>query len=129
MTTPVLFKEYIWLVNTIYQARSITLEDINRKWIQTDMSGGVEIARSTFCRHKDAIEDIFGIFIECDRKNGYQYYIGNANVLSEDSIQNWMLSTLSVNHVISESLSLQKRILLEPIPSAKGYLEQIIVIV
>jgi len=126
MTTPVLFKEYIWLVNTIYQARSITLEDINRKWIQTDMSGGVEIARSTFCRHKDAIEDIFGIFIECDRKNGYQYYIGNANVLSEDSIQNWMLSTLSVNHVISESLSLQKRILLEPIPSAKGYLEQII---
>ncbi|MBR6841013.1 MAG: WYL domain-containing protein [Prevotella sp.] len=126
MTTPVLFKEYIWLVNTIYQARSITLEDINRKWIQTDMSGGVEIARSTFCRHKDAIEDIFGIFIECDRKNGYQYYIGNVNVLSEDSIQNWMLSTLSVNHVISESLSLQKRILLEPIPSAKGYLEQII---
>ena len=126
MTTPVLFKEYIWLVNTIYQARSITLEDINRKWILTDMSGGVEIARSTFCRHKDAIEDIFGIFIECDRKNGYQYYIGNANVLSEDSIQNWMLSTLSVNHVISESLSLQKRILLEPIPSAKGYLEQII---
>ena len=64
MTTPVLFKEYIWLVNTIYQARSITLEDINRKWIQTDMCGGVEIARSNFCRHKDAIEDIFGIFIE-----------------------------------------------------------------
>lgn len=126
MTTPVLFKEYIWLVNTIYQARHITLEDINRKWVQTDMSGGVEIARSTFGRHKDAIEDIFGIFIECDRKNGYQYYIGNAEVLSEDSIQNWMLSTLSVNHVISESLSLQKRILLEPIPSAKGYLERII---
>lgn len=126
MTTPVLFKEYIWLVNTIYKARRITLEEINRKWVQTDMSGGLEIARSTFGRHKDAIEDIFGIFIECDRRNGYQYYIGNADVLSEDSIQNWMLSTLSVNHIISESLSLQKRILLEPIPSAKGYLERII---
>jgi len=126
MTTPVLFKEYIWLVNTIYHARHITLDEINRKWVQTDMSEGVEIARSTFGRHKDAIEDIFGIYIECDRKNGYQYYIGNAEVLSEDSIQNWMLSTLSVNHVISESLSLQKRILLEPIPSAKGYLERII---
>jgi hypothetical protein len=126
MTTPVLFKEYIWLVNTIYQARNITLDEINRKWVQTDMSGGIEIARSTFGRHKDAIEDIFGIYIECDRKNGYQYYIGNAEVLSEESIQNWMLSTLSVNHVISESLSLQKRILLEPIPSAKGYLEMII---
>ena len=126
MTTPILFKEYIWLVNTIYQARNITLEEINRKWVKTDMSGGVEIARSTFIRHRNAIENIFGIYIECDRKNDYKYYIGNPKVLTEDSIQNWMLSTLSVNHVISESLSLQKRILLEPIPSAKGYLEPII---
>lgn len=45
------------------------------------MSGGVEMARSTFNRHKDAIEDIFGIYIECDRSNGYVYYIGNAKVL------------------------------------------------
>lgn len=126
MTTPILFKEYIWLVNTIYQARNITLEDINRKWIQTEMSGGVEITRSTFIRHKNAIENIFGIFIECDRRNDYKYYIGNPKVLTEDSVQNRMLSTLSVNHVISESLSLQKRILLEAIPSAKGYLEPII---
>lgn len=126
MTTPTLFKEYIWLVNTIYQARNITFEEINRKWVQTEMSGGMEMARNTFIRHKNAIENIFGIFIECDRKNGYNYYISNPKVLTEDSIQNWMLSTLSVNHVISESLSLQERILLEPIPSAKGYLKPII---
>ena len=126
MTTPLLFKEYIWLVNTIYQARNITLEDINRKWVQTEMSGGVEIARNTFIRHRKAIENIFGIYIECDRRNGYIYYIDNPHVFTEDSVQNWMLSTLSVNHVISESLSLQKRILLEAIPSAKGYLEPII---
>ena len=113
-------------MNTIYQARNITLDEINRKCVQTEMSGGVEMARNTFIRHRNAIENIFGIFIECDRKNGYKYYIGNPKVLTEDSIQNWMLSTLSVNHVISESLSLQKRILLEPIPSAKGYLEPII---
>ena len=30
MTTPTLFKEYIWLVNTINQARNITLNDINK---------------------------------------------------------------------------------------------------
>ena len=45
MTTPTLFKEYIWLVNTIHQARNITLNDINRKWLTTEMSGGVELAR------------------------------------------------------------------------------------
>ena len=28
MTTPILFREYVWLVNTIYQARRITLEEL-----------------------------------------------------------------------------------------------------
>ena len=126
MTTPTLFKEYIWLVNTIYQARKITLIDINKKWLNTEMSGGVELARSTFNRHKVAIEDIFGIYIECDRSNGYKYYIGNVDALTENSVQNWMLSTLSVNNIISESVSLHSRILLESIPSANNRLEHII---
>ena len=46
---------------------------------------GVELARSTFNRHKVAIEDIFGIRIECDRSKGYTYYIGNAEVLGNES--------------------------------------------
>lgn len=117
MTMATLFKEHIWLVNTILQAkRGISLAEINQKWVETDMSGGIKFSRSTFCRHKDAIQDIFGIFIECDRKNGFKYYIGNERVLREDSIQNWMLSTLSVDNIISESLSLQERILLESVP-------------
>ena len=58
MTTPTLFKEYIWLVNTIHQAKRITFDEINQKWLKTEMSGGVELARSTFNRHKGAIEDI-----------------------------------------------------------------------
>lgn len=126
MTIPAKFKEYIWLVNTIRRARRITFAEINERWVETDMSGGVELARSTFNRHKDAIEDIFGIYIDCDRQNGYQYYIGNDYVLREDSVQNWMLSTLSVNNIISESLSLQDRILLQPVPSEGNYLKMVI---
>lgn len=90
------------------------------------MSGGVEMARSTFNRHKDAIEDIFGIYLECDRKAGYKYYIGNREALEEDSIQNWMLSTMSVNNIISENKSLHDRILLESIPSADETLQHLI---
>ncbi|MBO4607733.1 MAG: WYL domain-containing protein [Prevotella sp.] len=126
MTTPTLFKEYIWLVNTIYHAGRISLSDINKKWMRTEMSGGVELARTTFNRHKEAIEDIFGIYIDCDRRDGYRYYIGNENALHEDSVQNWMLSTLTVNNIIGESLSLQHRIVLENIPSDGEYLELVI---
>ena len=59
MTVSSLFKEYIWLVNTIKRARRITFAEIQEKWLDTEMSGGVEFARSTFNRHKDAIQDIF----------------------------------------------------------------------
>ena len=117
MKTPALFKEYIWLVNTIYRAKAITLAEINERWMRTEMSEGMPLVRATFIRHVRAIEDIFGIIIDCDRRGGFRYFISNERVLREDSVQNWMLSTLSVNTLISESMSLQDRILLEHIPS------------
>ena len=110
------FKEYIWLVNTIRKAKKISLAEINDLWLDTEMSEGVELSRSTFNRNKDAIEDIFGIFIDCDRNNGYKYYIGNESVLHEDTIQNWLLSTLTVSNIVSEGISIQDRILLETPP-------------
>ena len=117
MKTYVLFQQYIWLVNTIHKYRKLTLDEINQHWLDTDMSEGLPIARSTFNRHRDAILDMFGVIIECDKKDGFRYYIYNANVLEEESIQNWMLSTLSVNSILSESKGVYDRILLEKIPS------------
>ena len=126
MKTPALFKEYIWLVNTIYRAKRISLAEINDKWMRTEMSEGMPLSRTTFNRHKDAIEDIFGIYIDCDRKDGYRYYIDNEEVLRENSVQNWMLSTLTVNNLISESMTIQNRIVLENIPSEGEHLERVI---
>ena len=110
------FKEYIWLVNTIYEAKAITLAEINERWLQTEMSEGIPLSRTTFHRHRIAIEEIFGLYIDCDKKNGNKYYIGNHHVLREHSVQNWMLSTLSVSNTLGESQSLRQRILLENIP-------------
>ncbi len=126
MKTPMLFKEYIWLVNTIYQAGKISFAEINEKWLRTEMSGGVEIARTTFNRHKDAIADIFGIIIDCDKKDGFKYFIANKSVLREDTIQNWMLSSMTVHNAVQEGVSLHKRILLEEIPSGYKYLQPIL---
>ena len=126
MKTPVLFKEYIWLVNTIYQAGKISFTEINEKWLRTEMSGGVEIARTTFNRHKNAIEDIFGIIIDCDKKDGFKYYVANKSVLREDTIQNWILSSMTVHTAVQEGIGLQKRILLEEIPSGYKYLQPIL---
>ena len=35
-----LFNRYIWLVDTIYRAKKITFEEINERWLRTDMSEG-----------------------------------------------------------------------------------------
>ena len=112
-----MFKQYIWLVGTISRAGKISLEEINRRWLGTELSGGIEIARTTFIRHKAAIQDIFGIDIECDPHDGFSYHIANHEVLQENSIQNWMLSTITVSNLLGDSRSVHDRILLESIPS------------
>lgn len=126
MKTPELFKEYLWLVKTIYDSHGITLAEINSKWKSSVMGDGNEMSRTTFKRHKASIEEMFGIIIECDVNNGYKYSISNRSVLESDTVQNWMMSTLTVNNVISRSMSMQDRILLEEIPSGGMYLEALL---
>jgi len=126
MKTYTLFQEYIWLVNTIHRFGKLTLDEINKRWMETEMSEGIPIARSTFNRHRDAILDMFGIIIDCDKKDGFRYYIDNEEVLKEETIQNWMLSTLSVNSMLSDSRSVHDRIILESIPSDGENLHKLI---
>ena len=77
-------------------------------------------------RHKDAILNMFGIIIECDLEHGYKYFISNPEIINDDTIEGWMLSTLTVNTVLSDSASLRNRILLENVPAGEEYLQTII---
>ena len=126
MKIPILFKQYIWLIETIYEAGKITFAEINEKWLRTEESEGVELSRTTFNRHRDAILDMFGVIIECDRKDGYRYYIYNKDVLNDNSIANWLFSTLSVGNMLDENVGVQDRILLESIPSGNQDLRLVI---
>jgi hypothetical protein len=126
MNIPTLFKEYIWLVETIYHAERITFAELSQKWSSREESGGSPFSRTTFNRHRDAIQDMFGVIIECDRKDGYRYYIYNKEVLSNNSVANWLFSTLSVGNILDENVGLQRRILLESIPSGGIHLRRII---
>lgn len=121
-----IFKQYIWLTDTIYHSGGISLQELNERWVRTEMSGGVPMSRMTFNRHKTAIEEIFGLCIECQRKGGYYYYIENEEVLKNNKLQHWLLDSLSISNMLMESGSLKNRILLENIPAGKEYLRPII---
>lgn len=121
-----IFKQYIWITETLYRTGGLSLQELNERWVKTEMSGGIPIPRTTFNRHKEDIESMFGICIECRRKGGYFYYIENNDFLRNNHLQEWMLDSLSISSMLMESTSLQSRILLENIPAGKQYLQPII---
>ena len=121
-----LLNKYVWLVETIYKAQRITFEEINERWIRNEISEGVELPLRTFHKWRIAIEELFGLIIECERKGGYHYYIENIDDLKNGSIRNWLLNTISVSNLLIDNLHLKERILLENIPSGQEYLADII---
>lgn len=118
------FRHYIWLVHTIQRARRISYSNIKRLWIENDLNDGKPLARTTFYRLRQAIDDMFGICIECDNRN--QYYITNPETLKDNSTPTWLLQTLTVNNVLFDCLSIKDRLVLEKIPKGMEYLDTII---
>lgn len=47
--------KYVWLVNTIHRARKISFEEINRRWLDNDLSEGLEIPKRTFHKWRIAM--------------------------------------------------------------------------
>ena len=121
-----IYQQYIWIVNTLRQYKKLSLEELNTLWVKDQVIEGRPLIRQTFAKHKDAILNMFGIIIECDLDDKYRYYIANPEVLETDSLERWMLSTLTVNTVLSESSSLRDRILLEDVPAGEEFLQTII---
>ncbi len=120
-----IFRQYIWIINTLRAYRKLTLEELNHKWIDDGVADGNPLQRSSFNRHRDAILDMFGIIIDCEPKT-YKYFISNKEVLSEDSIERWLFSTLTVHGVLADSAAVKERLVLESAPAGVEFLETII---
>lgn len=121
-----LLGRYVWLVDLIRRRRP-TLKEINERWQRCGLSYGEDdvIPRKTFNNHKLAIEDIFGISIECDRKHGYRYYIADADRLEGDAFRSWLIDSFATLNQIKADRRLEGRILFEDIPSGHDHLMQI----
>ncbi len=122
---PAQFQQYVWIINTLRKQKRMTFDELNRKWQDSEVAEGNPLQRSSFNRHRDAILNMFGIIIDCDQTT-YQYYIANPEVINSDSIERWMLSTLTVGTVLSDTTSIRDRIILESAPAGEEFLEPII---
>lgn len=126
-STSYLFNRYVWLVDTIYRSGRITFEAINEKWSRSELNdSGEDIPLRTFHNHRKAIEQMFDINIECNKRNGYSYFIENSDDMERGDVRSWLLNTFAINNLINESHKLKSRILFEQIPSGQHFLVPII---
>ena len=121
-----LLNKYVWLVETIYKAKKISFEEINRRWLDNDMSEGKPLPPRTFHKWRVAIEEMFGLIIENEQGGQYRYYIQNADDLKNDSMRSWLFNNLTVGNLMLESVSISNKILFEEIPDGEAYLPVII---
>ena len=119
--TPSLYTRLIWLVDTIFSAGRISKLEIDRQWqtsaLNTEHEQEYEIR--TFHRHKEAIHDLFGIDIHCDRSHGHLYYLADNGTLRHPVFRSRLLSTLATAGVLDADKSLRQRVLFESVPD--GY--------
>jgi len=121
-----LLNKYVWLVETIYKGKKISYEEINRRWLDNDMSEGKPLPLRTFHKWRIAIEEMFGLIIENEQGGQYRYFIQNADELKSGSLRSWLFNTLTVSNLMMENVSIKDKILFEEIPEGEQYLPTII---
>ena len=120
-----IFHQYIWIINTLRAYKRLTFEQLNQKWQDDAVADGNSLQRSSFNRHRDAIQDMFGIIIDCEPRT-YKYFIRNTEVLGDDSVESWLFSTLAVHGVLADSAAVKERMVLENAPAGEQYLDILI---
>ncbi len=114
----------VWLVDTIRRYGRITRRQLNECWLRSPYSQGKPLSRRTFYNHRDAVEELFNLCIECDPST-YEYYIAHDDSNGE-SIANWMLNSMSLQDTLAGSRDVADRIFVENVPSAREHLSTII---
>ena len=117
-----LFGRYVWLMDILRRYKRLTFQEINELWQESGLGYGEELPLKTFHNHKKAIKDIFDVYIECDRKDGYRYYIDEPERIEGNNLRNWLISSYATLNQIQADNKLEDRIIFEEIPSGQTWL-------
>lgn len=121
-----MISKYVWIIETIYKSGRISFKELNERWLDDDISEGVDIPKRTFNNWIIAIQETFGLFIENEGKGEYRYYIMNEEDISKNGLRTWLYNTISVSNALANCESIKDRILLEYVPSGQEYLMKIL---
>lgn len=120
-----LLQKYIWLVNTFVRAGShgLSLGELSERWENRFDS---PYSRRTFNNHREAVEQVFGIRIGCNRSTN-RYFIEYSDDISDEGAETaWLINTFTVNNMLSLGKErLSGRVSVEDIPSGHMHLTSV----
>lgn len=113
---------YVWIVDTLMRHGALTRKRLNELWKRSQYSDGNDLPERTFFKYRRAIEENFQIDIKCNSEG--EYYIPSETTPRQMSVINWLLDSLSAASAIRSSSTLEGRIEVEDVPSAREFLPQ-----
>ena len=120
-----LLQKYIWLVQTFIRAgeTGLSLDEISDRWESRFDSA---YSRRTFNNHREAVEEVFGIRIGCNRSTN-RYFVEYGDDISDSNAETaWLINTFTVNNMLSLGKErLSGRVSVEDIPSGHKHLTSI----
>lgn len=120
-----LLQKYIWLVQTFIRAGEdgLSLQEISDKWESRFDS---PYSRRTFNNHRKDVEDVFGIYIDCNRRTNRYFIEYSEDVADENAESAWLINTFTVGKVLSMGRQrLSGRVAVENIPSGHQHLTSV----
>ena len=119
------YYRYIWLLNTLLDSDPLSFEEIALLWQDDPLSDG-ELPLRTFHEHRKGIKEMFGVEIECNKTDGFRYYVKNPEVLSQERLATWLLNAYNVPKGFATYNRMQDRVLLEEMSRGNIFVDSIL---
>lgn len=117
-------KFYSWLIGLL-DRKHLTFEEIANEWRDASANQDEdELDKRTFHRYRENIQSQFGITVECDKSDGYRYYLKRDSIANDD-VTEWMLSSLRLAS-LGDMLKFHNKVMLDTPPYNTEYLDDIL---
>ena len=117
-------KFYSWLIGLL-DRKHFTFEEIANEWHDANANQDEdELDKRTFHRYRENIQSQFGITVECDKSDGYRYYL-KRDPIANDDVTEWMLSSLRLAS-LGDMLKFHNKVMLDTPPYNTEYLDDIL---
>ena len=117
-------KFYSWLIGLLDSAH-LTFEEIADEWKEARGNQDNDVLdKRTFHRYRENIQSQFGITVECNKSDGYRYYL-KRDPVENDDVTEWMLSSLRLAS-LGDMLKYHNKVMLDTPPYNTEYLDDIL---